>query len=161
MTKTIPLTKGQTAIVDDSDYEHLSQFKWNAVKGYNTYYATRCLPLGDKKYTRRYMHHEIMGLPDKDYIDHKDGNGLNCTRDNMRKATPTQNRYNQGMSKGTASGYKGVRKHVTANKVSWSACITVSGKVIYLGRFATAIDAALARDEAARKYHGEFAWTNF
>lgn len=42
--KTIPLTRGLFAQVDDEDHPYLSQFTWYADKSRNTFYAARNVP---------------------------------------------------------------------------------------------------------------------
>ena len=165
--KKIPLTKGQVAIVDDEDFEYLSQFKWHFKKGRckKIGYAARCEYLG--KVDGRYkqitilMHKEIMNSFDHE-IDHRDGDGLNNQKFNLRPATSSQNamnrtkqRFNNGP---TSSKYKGVYWH--SRDKHWVARITVDRRVIPIGIFCTEIDAAMAHDEAALKYHGEFAKIN-
>lgn len=104
----------------------------------------------------------IMNCPcDNGYdIDHKDGNVFNNKRSNLRMATFSQNNANRPkIHHKSTSKYKGVsfekrRKH-------WRCCIMVNFKQIYLGKFDNEIIAALAYDNAARKYFGEFACCNY
>jgi hypothetical protein len=159
MSKTIPLSKGKYAIVDDADYEYLSQFKWYAFKGRNTYYAKRTLPFSDGKHRKVYMHREIMGAGDDALIDHEDGNGLNNTRDNLRLATRSQNNYNRISQPGSSSPYKGVTWSKCAQK--WQAQIKKNRHQMYLGLYDLPEDAARAYDIAAIQYFGDFAKLNF
>lgn len=92
----IPLTQGQYALVDDSDYDYLMQWKWYARKGGNTYYAGR----GTKGGRIIRMHRQILGLQDtkEPAIDHRDGYGLNNQSINIRvasRSTNVKNRYAQ------------------------------------------------------------------
>lgn len=141
-------------LVDDKDYDYLSQFNWSLLKDENTFYASR--RCGKK---RLKMHREILGISDPNIkIDHKDLNGLNNQRNNLRLATNSQNNRNRRSYKNSSSKYLGVtwRKHSTA----WEASIKSDGKNNYLGHFKNEIDAALAYNNAAKKLHGEFANLN-
>lgn len=92
--------------------------------------------------------------------DHRDRNGLNCTRANLRIATYAQNSSNIPISRRNVSGYKGVapdRQHPAL----WRAEICAKNKLYRLGSFATAEEAARVYDAAARRLHGEFAYLNF
>jgi hypothetical protein len=100
------------------------------------------------------LHRFILDFPSSG-IDHRDLNGLNCTRSNLRLATQGQNIANQLARNPT--GFKGVRTHYRRYK----AQITVGGKWIHLGNFISAEEAARAYDQAARTYFGEFARVNF
>lgn len=93
---------------------------------------------------------------DASVIDHKDGNGLNNVRSNLRDASSGQNNFNVGITKRNKSGYKGVYGY----RGKYVACIRKSGKLIHGGSFVTAIDAAKKYNELAIEHHGEFAWLN-
>jgi hypothetical protein len=106
------------------------------------------------------MHREIMNAPAGVFVDHRYGDGLDNRKVNLRIATRAQNQYNRRKtSKKTTSKYKGV--HLDRNRNKYRAIIGCSGKRIFLGYFDNETDAAKAYDEAAKKYHGEFAKLNF
>ena len=95
-------------------------------------------------------------------VDHKDHNGLNNQKYNLRRATNAQNAYNVRLYSSNTSGYKGVSAHRNLSMpVQWKAQARLNGKNIYLGLFPTAKKAALAYDAKARELFGEFAHTNF
>jgi len=148
-TKEIPLTQGYTALVDEEDYERVSQYNWHAHVRPHTIYAARSLGHGKGKQ----LLHKFL-LPDTPEIDHRDGNGLNCCRDNLRPATHQQNCYNTNKQQ---LGYKGVWDR----DGRYMARIQADGRRKHLGTFDTAEEAAIAYDKAAKELHGEFASLNF
>lgn len=154
MVKEIELTRDKVALVDDEDYEWLNQWKWYALNLPPCWYAARTLSIPKKKMV--IMHRLITNAPDGIEVDHKDNNGLNNTRDNLRFATRGQNSHNRSMSRNNTSGFKGV----FMDHGKWRARIRVNGKRISLGMYENIMDAVRAYDEAAKKYHGEFAKTN-
>ena len=83
--KRIPLTQGLFALVDDSDYERVvAAGSWYAQKsssGY-TYYAMRWSPSEVGKRFRIHLHHFVLDVTNGVKVDHRDGNGLNCSRAN-------------------------------------------------------------------------------
>jgi len=108
------------------------------------------------------MHRQILGLTDsKIQGKHKNLNGLDNQRHNLRPATNSQNHANQGLRRNNKSGYKGVSACKGRPQTPWVGMICVNYKSIVLGRFKTAEEAARAYDVAARKYFGEFARLNF
>ena len=159
--KTIPLTQGKVALVDDEDFERLSKYKWCALNCHGFYYAVRSERITNGRYgkTRHFkMHREILGLTDpKIHVDHKNHNGLDNRQENMRACTCSQNQMNQRtMRSKKHSPYKGV----CFFHGKWRAAIKIKGKTTHLGTFPSEISAAWAYNEAAIKYFGEFAHVN-
>lgn len=151
--RLIPLTRGKFAVVDAEDYEELSKYTWAAREGGRTYYAVRM-----EKGKAIPMHRQIMKAPADLFVDHKDGDGLNNQRSNLRLATLTQNSRNQRKRVSKGSRYKGVYPRKKCKR--WSAVITANKVRQHLGLFKTELEAAQAYDEAAKRLHGEFASLN-
>jgi len=105
------------------------------------------------------MHRYLTNCPKGLVVDHIDGNGLNNTKANLRICTQKQNACNTPGHVGKSSKYKGVKKMKNSNK--FRAAITNNRKYFHLGVFEDETEAARAYDEAARKYHKEFAYLNF
>lgn len=146
----IPLTRGKFALVDEKDYPVLSPFHWRALEDEHTWYAiTGSNPA-------ILMHRMIIGgkYPE---VDHKDGNGLNNRRTNLRSSSREQNGRNRKKYGRKTSKYKGV----CFLSGGWVASITFNKKTHYLGRFHDEKAAAKAYDSAAKREFGEFARTNF
>lgn len=156
-TKQIPLTRGMFALVDESDYEWLSQWKWFAHEERNTFYALRNQSIkGGGQRGLIAMHRQILGLTDRSQRgDHRDGNGLNNTRKNLRPCSNVQNLWNQGPRPNSISGTRGVSFHIKANK--WRARIKIAGRDKHLGLFTTQDEAIAAYTAAAIRLRGEFA----
>lgn len=154
MTKSIPLTQGKFAIVDDGDYEWLSQWKWF----YNNGYAGRRTSkfIGKQKTIK--MHSAVMNTPDGMSTDHANGNTLDNRRSNLRICNTSENAMNLRTPNDNTSGYKGVSWHKATGK--WQVKIGFQKSVIYIGEYNNVTDAALAYNEAARKYFGDFARLN-
>jgi hypothetical protein len=156
--KTIALTQGFVALVDDADYERVSAFKWSATKTPRNVYAVRKVRTSAGRTTSQLLHRFIEGVTNrKIQVDHKDHDGLNCQRHNLRPCVPGENNGNQRKTRG-ASKHKGVSRDT--GRGLWRAYITIHNKSKFLGRFHDERDAALAYDVAARAF-GEFANCDF
>jgi hypothetical protein len=156
--KTITLSQGYVALVDDEDYERVNQFKWCAQVTPRTVYAHRGVKRNGK-WTTEKMHKFISRIaPGKCVdVDHEDTDGLNNQKYNLRVSTRKQNTYNQRKKSGVSqSQFKGVTK----SGDNWRARIRVNGSLLHLGCFTTEIQAALAYDQAASKHFGQFALPN-
>lgn len=158
--KTINLTQGKVALVDDEDFERLKKFKWYAIKNKKTFYAKRGVNMGKNKIKHFSMHKEIMGdFPlGMTNIDHKDKDGLNNQKNNLRFCTFSQNMRNRNKQSNNTSGYTGVTYFKKLKK--WRAETHLNKKHISLGLYDNKIDAAKAYNEFAKEHHGEFAVLN-
>lgn len=156
--KQIELTKGRFAIVDDADYEALSKFDWHTKKKLHLFYAARNGGTSPNQFPIL-MHRVITQATDDLEVYHKDGNGLNNVRSNLRLCTHQQNLFNQKKKIGTKSKYKGVTWCKRNNK--WLAQIMMNKKNKFLGYFAMERVAALVYDDKAKELFGEYARTNF
>lgn len=164
--KEITLTKGQVAIVDDSDYEYLNQWKWCAKHAKQTFYAERN-EWNSGVITRIRMHRLILKPLKGEIVDHIDRNGLNNQRNNLRIATSAQNAANKkalGTSKylGVCLAQRKYRKKNGSLSIIkyWQASIQYGKKFQFLGYFETEEEAALRYNEAAKEAYGEFANLN-
>lgn len=160
--KEIKLTKGQVTLVDDDDFDWLNQWSWYADKIGGTFYVKRRIYLGRINGKGRgrsiYIHREIMQPSKGKRIDHKDGDGLNNQKHNLRECTHTENMRNAKSRRVFSSKYHGV--HWDKAREKWSVTIMADRKLFYIGRFNDENQAALAFNEAAKKHHGEFASLN-
>ena len=154
--KEIPLTQGVVVVIDDEDYERVSRYHWCLSENRKTSYAVKHTRLPNGKKVKFSMHRLITNAPKHLEVDHKDGNGLNNTRSNLRLVTRSQNMMNKGKQSNGHSGYKGVTRH----RSKWNARIQANGKTTDLGLFSTPEIAAKIYDQAAETLHGEFALTN-
>lgn len=164
--KTITTKKGEQILVDDEDYEYLKNFTWGARGICGTRYAYNG--------TIGLMHRVILGLSDRKItVDHKDRNGLNNQKENLRIATSSENACNKNPS-GEVK-YLGVTKsmysvthydevgnmiRMKCKRDKYIAKIAKKGKTKYLGIYKTPEEAALAYNKAAIEIHGEFANLN-
>lgn len=143
------------ALVDNEDYEKLSQYNW----GLNSFGYVARLGKVDGKWKMILMHRIIMDTPKGMVTDHINGNKVDNRKKNLRVCTHQENCRNSTKHRKTnKSGYHGVSAY---GKKKWQANIRGDGGVIRLGTFLNKIDAAKAYDEAAKKYHKDFATLNF
>ncbi len=156
--KEIPLTQGKVALVDDCDYEYLSQWKWYTLQCGNVAYAVRTARQGRQH--RVTMHREILhraGFVFK-FVDHINHNGLDNRRCNLRPATVSQNNQNRRpRQRNNKSGAKGVWWDRCGQM--WYARVRSRGKVV-ANQFKDFDEAVAWRDQKAKELHGEFAVLN-
>lgn len=161
--KKIPLTKGLFALVDDEDFDFLNQWKWHAHEGgEGLFYAIRTewIKGGKGKSIHHRMHRVIMKVSDRSIlVDHRNGNGLDNQKLNLRKCTHEQNESNRrGLNSNNTSGYRGV--HFNKKMQRWQSAIWKKNKITYIGIFDTKEEAALAYNKKAIELRGEFAKLN-
>jgi hypothetical protein len=164
MPKELALTLGYRAIVDDEDFERLSKFRWFALREPDgRVYAGCRMPEHGKTLVR--LHRYLLGLKPHDgrVVDHRDSDGLNNQKSNLRECTQLNNNHNRRKQAGQRhSRFKGVSWHIRNNR--WIAAIRKmsdgKSKSVHLGYFKDEMLAAQAYDAAAREHHGEFARLN-
>ncbi len=154
MTREIPLTKGLVAIVDDEDFLRVSTRKWHAYACGNGWRARATFAPPKRNVL---LHRFILGLSPQDSrtVDHINGDGLDCRRSNLRACAWADNNKNRRPRDGRK--FKGI----FTLRGRFGARIAVDGTRFSLGVYATEIEAAIAYDAAARRYHGAFARLNF
>ena len=158
--KEIKLTQNQVAFVDDEDYERvMNAGKWSAVKSRTTFYAKKNYSVNGKKKSIL-LHTFILGEPEEGFeIDHKKNNGLDCTKDNLRFVTRSQNAMNRRKKENYSSSiYKGVSFYKPSNK--WRAQIKINKILIHLGYYDDPKQGAEAYNLKAIELFGEYAHLN-
>jgi len=165
-------------IIDYQDYEKFRRYNWNysenSKQGLYPVYDNLTKTERELGIRPIYLHHLIANLENKENIryndsivvEHKDGNPLNNTRDNLRICTQQQNCFNKSkQSTPCTSKYKGVYhrqdKDGGKRKNLWRACIRKNDRLLNIGSFKTEELAAKAYDEKALELFGEFAKLNF
>lgn len=152
---TLTLGNGMQVRYDDQDHEKVAALGWYAVLQGRVWYAHSTCAVPKK------IHRYITDAPDGVLVDHRDGDGLNNCRSNLRVCTRAQNAWNANAHADSTSGFKGVtydKSNKTRNP--WRANICKDGVRYRLGRFPTAEAASVAYNEAAKKLFGEFARLN-
>lgn len=149
-------------LLDDEDYDLIKGYVWHIQCDKGNFYA-RCYVFVNGKYKIFKMHRIIMGVSHKQrpHVDHKNENGLDNRRSNLRLATIPENSRNTGPNSRSATGYKGVSLYTVGPQAGqYVVRIRFNGKNYFGGYFNNVIDAALKYNELAIKYHGEFAYIN-
>jgi hypothetical protein len=131
--------------VDDEDFEELCRFSWYSISDHGILYAARWSPVQPPTYVR--MHRQILNAKPGQIVDHRNRNGLDNRRENLRFATSAQNNINRT--------YRG--RFSPDPSGMYRARIAFQGKRIHLGMFATPEEAAKAYDAKALELYGEFA----
>ena len=164
---TFRTNSGHDVQIDDADLAIAGQFTWYIlIHGRKTKKPRVYTQIGGRKRKKRiYLARLLMGEP-ACHVDHKSGDNLDNRRENLRLATPAQNSRNQQPTNWGTSRFKGVSLHKSRHGKPfrgrpWRAYIRVDGARKNLGFYPDEASAAVAYDDAARKYHGEFACLNF
>ena len=154
--KKVYLKNGGGAFVDDEDYEKVWGYEWYGLKGPSTTYAVTNTNTKGRLLS---MHRLVMDAPPDTVVDHRDRNGLNNCRHNLRLCTQQQNLWNRKRrGDRPRSPYLGV--WVKRNG-RYATLVSVDGKQVYFGTFINERDAALMYDAVVRRTRGEFATLNF
>ena len=150
----LPLTRGKSAQIDPADAKRVMTHAWTLIEDDLTSYARANI---DGRPV--FLHRFLLNPEFRQHVDHRNGNGLDNRRQNLRPCTPSQNHQNRRKARGCSSCFKGVSWNIQTQR--WFASIRVNKKQKYLGRFLTEEAAARAYDQAALAAFGEFAWLNF
>jgi len=161
--KVIQISAGREALVDDCDFEYLNHFSWHWVRprfGHGSGYAATILTAGKPHNFRLriFMHNMIFPKPPGLEPDHRNRNGLDNQRHNLRHITRQQQSFNRTKRVGTVSKFKGVGKDKRRDR--WHAQICINGKTKILGYFDQEREAAEAYNCAASELFGDFAQLN-
>jgi hypothetical protein len=150
------------AIVDDEEYEQISNYRWHIAWRGNNIYARTSVDKTTGKFSAAnkgtsliYMHKMITGF---NKTDHRNNIGLDNRRENLRNSTTAQNNRNSRPRGGT-SQYKGV--YFEKRRNHWVASVRFNGGNHYLGSFNSEIEAAKAYDKFADENYEEFSKKNF
>ena len=155
--KTIPLTFGMVAVVDDADYDFVNQWKWHAKRDQGCYYAARSVTVNGKRKTLR-LARILAGAAPGQLVDHIDRCTLNNQRANLRVCSQSQNLMNAKVYSRNTSGFKGVSWH--QGRKRWRVRTRKDGKEKHWGYFASKEEAAHAYDRIAQAQFQDFALTN-
>lgn len=154
MSREIPLTRGFVALVDDQDFDWLSQWKWCAKPWTPTLcYAVR----RDSDGRAVAMHRAILTPAQGVQVDHKDGDGLNNQRFNLRLCSQRENLYGRSIRSDNTLGFKGVARVGQR----FRAKVVKDGHTYWFGTYSDIESAARAYDAGAKQLFGEFARLNF
>jgi hypothetical protein len=149
------LSNGVSVVIDSADLPLIAPYRWHAHAPRGIWYAYRHARTTDGRGTTQMMHTLLTGWP---LVDHRNGNGMDNRRANLRQASVRENAQNMRAKSGT-SLFKGV-SWLNRDR-QWRVQIRVVGRRIHVGQFNDETDAARAYDAAARIHHGPFAALNF
>lgn len=144
-------------VIDVEDIKKVVQYKWNACRFRGKDLYVKTLSSGSSVY----LPNVILGIETnrKIHIDHINRNTLDNRKENLRACTPSQNLFNRGKNSNNKSGFKGVSWN--KEKKKWIVRITKpGGRQAHVGYFNSKIEGAKAFNEAALKYHKEYACLN-
>ena len=148
-------------MINESDLKTISRFRWGYWTNGRKEYAVSKTPRENYKQRVVKMHRLIMGFPEKS-VDHKNSNGLDNRRENLRVSGDFGNAANHLLRGKPQSGFWGVYKYIRKKgKIRWRAVVFKDEEPIHAGWFDDPQEAAIARDLLAIKIHGEFAALNF
>lgn len=162
--REIQLLHGRgVAIVDDADYEMVAGYRWYLAKGKYTSYARASTVDEGGRWGSIPMHRLILGASAEDEVDHKNRNGLDNRRENLRTCSGSQNQRNAPKRADNTSGFRGVYFDCSRlpRRSPWRAMTSINVKNKHLGYYPTAAEAAEHYDRAVLSLAGEHAETNF
>lgn len=149
----------RTILLDDVDSDLICRYKWHITdSGYAARNTSR-MEFGVKVNKRIWLHKVVFSRVEPNYaglVDHKNRNKLDCRRENLRASDRSGNSQNSSKRYNKQCQYKGVMK----TSYGFIAQIKIDARKVHLGTFQSEVEAAIAYNKAAKKYHGEFASLN-
>jgi hypothetical protein len=155
--RTVQIGRGLQLLIDAIDYDLVTSGPLWQAHDVGLIYASRKITIRPKTRVRQYAHRLVTDAPDELFIDHKNGDGLDCTRENLRVVGYSKNAQNTHRGRSNPWGFRGVEK--ICNR--YRARICKDGKKYSRNGFSTPEEAARAYDEMALEFYGPFAFTNF
>lgn len=149
----VTLTRGLVAVIDAADVGIIDQWNWHAQVHHTGHAYAYRTTAKDGKNRPLAMHRALTGAPAGTHVDHRDGDGLNNRRSNLRVCTHAENMQNRVLDRRNRFGASGV----WARRGKYRACIKINRRTIHLGTFETPEEAAAAYHGAAKVLFGEFA----
>ena len=153
--KRIKVGGGIYAKVDAQDYHKCLQYSWWLRRADKYMYPMTTIEGKSVGLHRVVL--DLIDAPKMVYVDHKNGDRLDNTRDNLRVCSNAQNQWNVPKKANSSQKYKGVRKTKSGK---YEARIRHKGKRIHLGTFENEIDAVKVYNAKALELHGDFAYIN-
>lgn len=132
--------RGKSIEVDDIGYKLLLSRKWCWIDSNQNGLKPKWYLLNVYNKVTTYFHRELIGAKKGQVSDHKDGNTLNCKRDNLRVVTNSENRINASGKTGKLLP-KGVFQK-KGSKMYFSSVQRKGVNTLYKGSFTDVIDAA-------------------
>lgn len=139
-------------IIDNDDYGFVSKYCWYET---NHGYMMARIERDKQALLHRVIFERHKELKDGLFIDHINRVRTDCRMSNLRECTAQESAWNQGVSKNSQSGIRGVRYYKPTGK--WNAYITIDGKFVSLGYYDNINDAIYARKNKENDLYGEFA----
>ena len=148
MTKIIKIGDDRIKL-DMKDWKKIKNYKIGVYNYYKGKYRYATLRIEGKQY---YLHRYILGITDRRFVDHINGDTLDCRRSNLRVCTNQQNQWNAKKKSNSKQEYKCIRYH----KGTYEIRIRYGGKSHY--KYAKTLEEAKRiYDEWVKEVHGDFA----
>lgn len=155
--------KGHEFLIDKDKVELISKYNWYLTmhgKNSSRPYLQTNIVINNKNHSM-FLHRLLIDAKTGQLVDHKNNNTKDNRMCNLRLCTHAENSRNKSPKKNGTSRYLGVFVDTKNRKEPGYVCrIGRDRKIIYIGTFKTELEAAKAYNEAALKYHGEFANLN-
>ena len=135
--------RGQVALADDADHALVAGTRWYRTR---TGYAW-----GRVGGSMTLLHRHLLAAAPGVLVDHVNGDRLDCRRQNLRLATPAQNKANSRRRADSRLPFKGIERTRSGR---YRAVLTVAGRRYRSGTFAEPLEAARAYDAMACRQWG-------